>query len=285
MNIITFDIEDWYNHDDYSRDFDWDKHEVRIYEGVDKILSALEDKRIKGTFFCLGWIAEKHPAIIRKISGAGHHIGCHSYQHELATRLTPDKFKADIYKAKSLIEDTCGKEVNAFRVPSFSINNTNLWVFEVLAALGFKYDSSIFPSTHEFGGFPGIKLREPFLIKVGDSIIKEFPVNLKSVFGRKIIYSGGGYFRVVPYSLIYRWTKQTHYTMSYFHPSDFDPGQPHMPQLSLMRQLKNRIGLKYAYAKFKKYLDDFDLIALEYADEIIDWENRKIINYKDLANY
>ena len=157
MRILTFDIEDWYNHDDYSRDFDWDKHEVRIYEGTEKILSVLDERQLKGTFFCVGWIAEHHPKVIQWIAERGHHIGCHSYQHELASRFTREEFKEDTYKAKCLIEDVAGCEVNAFRVPSFSITTNNLWAFDVLAELGFKYDSSIFPSTHEFGGIPSWK--------------------------------------------------------------------------------------------------------------------------------
>lgn len=111
MNILTFDIEDWYNHDDYSQDFEWDKFEVRLYEGVDKILEALDRRHLRGTFFCLGWVAEKHPAIIRRIADGGHQIGCHSYQHQLATRFTPAQFEQDTGKAKKLLEDIAGREV------------------------------------------------------------------------------------------------------------------------------------------------------------------------------
>ena len=132
MNILTFDIEDWYNHDDYSQDFEWDKFEVRLYEGVDKILEALDRRHLRGTFFCLGWVAEKHPAIIRRIADGGLQIGCHSYQHQLATRFTPAQFEQDTGKAKKLLEDIAGREVNAYRVPSFSITRNNLWAFDLL---------------------------------------------------------------------------------------------------------------------------------------------------------
>lgn len=275
MNILTFDIEDWYNHDDYSRDFAWEKHEVRIYEGVDKILSALEEKQLKGTCFCVGWLAEHYPDIIRRLSDAGHQIGCHSYQHELATRFSREEFKADTLKAKQLLEDVCGKEVNAFRVPSFSITKENLWTYEVLAELGFKYDSSVFPSQHEFGGFPNFPIAEPFTIDVNGMEIKEFPISVKQLLGREIIFSGGGYFRVMPYALIKKWTKGSSYLMSYFHPSDFDPEQPDMPQLSKMRQFKNRVGLKGSYRKFQKYINDFDFLNLEEAAAKIDWNKAK----------
>lgn len=272
MNILTFDIEDWYNHDDYSRDFDWEKHEVRIYEGTEKILTALEERGLKGTFFCVGWLAEHHPKVIRWIADAGHHLGCHSYQHELATRFSREEFKEDTYKAKCLIENVTGKEVNAFRVPSFSITKDNLWAFDVLAELGFKYDSSVFPSHHEFGGLPDFP-STPHVIKTTNGDLKEFPISLGKFLGREIVYSGGGYFRVMPYWLLKRMTNEVDYVLSYFHPSDFDPGQPQMPQLPKMRQLKNRVALKGAYCKFKSYIRDYSFISLDEADERVLWEN------------
>ena len=277
MNILSFDIEDWYNHDDYSRDFDWDKHEVRIYEGTEKILNALADRGLKGTFFCVGWIAEHHPQVIKDITAAGHHIGCHSYQHELASRFTPEQFKEDTYKAKCIIEDVAGCEVNAFRVPSFSITTKNLWAFDVLAELGFKYDSSVFPSEHEFGGLPDFP-STPHVIRTKHGDLKEYPISLGRVLGREIVYSGGGYFRVMPWWLLKKMTAESDYVMSYFHPSDFDPGQPKMPQLSFMRQLKNRVALKGAFKKFKKYIDTFDFVNVEESAKCIDYKNCEVID-------
>lgn len=285
MNILTFDIEDWYNHDDYSRDLNWGKHEVRIYTGVEKILSTLERTGCKGTFFCLGWIAEHHPQIIRMIAESGHHIGCHSYQHELATRFTIDEFEEDTYKAKALIEDACGHEVDAYRVPSFSVTRQNLWMFEILARLGFRYDCSVFPSAHEFGGFPRFPVAEPFAIETKHGLLKEFPLNVTRFFGRELVFSGGGYFRVIPYPLIDRLTRKSEYVMSYFHPSDFDPGQPRMPQLSAMRQYKNRVCLKGAYEKFEKYIEQFNFLDLRQADRLIDWSSRPILTPDYFEHY
>lgn len=276
MNILTFDIEDWYNHDDYSRDFAWEKHEVRIYEGTEKILSALERRGQKGTFFCVGWLAEHHPKVIKWIADGEHHLGCHSYQHELASRFTREQFKEDTYKAKCLIEDVAGREVDAFRVPSFSITKDNLWAFDVLTELGFKYDSSVFPSHHEFGGLPDFP-SVPHVIRTQHGDLKEFPISLGKVLGREIVYSGGGYFRVMPYWLLKRMTEKSDYVLSYFHPSDFDPNQPQMPQLPKMRQLKNRVALKGAYKKFVKYISDYEFESVLDADKIIMWENCQIM--------
>lgn len=275
MNILTFDIEDWYNHDDYSRDFAWEKHEVRIYEGTEKILTALDERGLKGTFFCVGWIAEHHPKVIQWIAERGHQLGCHSYQHELATRFTREQFKEDTYKAKCLIEDVACQEVNAFRVPSFSITHDNLWAFDVLAELGFKYDSSVFPSHHEFGGLPDFP-STPHIIKTKYGELKEFPISLGEVLGREIVYSGGGYFRVMPYWLLKRMTQKAKYVLAYFHPSDFDPDQPQMPQLPKMRQFKNRVALKGAYEKYKRYIADFEFVNLLDADARISWDKQRI---------
>lgn len=277
MNILTFDIEDWYNHDDYSRDFDWEKHEVRIYEGTDKILSALEERGLKGTFFCVGWIAEHHPQVIKDIAAAGHHLGCHSYQHELATRFTRQEFREDTYKAKCMIEDVAGVEVDAFRVPSFSITKDNLWTFDVLVELGFKYDSSVFPSHHEFGGLPDFPAK-PHVIKTAHGELKEYPICLGNMLGREIVFSGGGYFRVMPYWLLKRLTTKSDYIMAYFHPCDFDPDQPKMPQLPRMRQFKNRVALKGAYEKFKRYINEYDFLDIETASKRIVWTAIKNID-------
>ncbi len=280
MNILTFDIEDWYNHDDYTQDFEWGKFEVRIYEGVDKILNALSETGQKGTFMCVGWIGEHHPTIIKRIADAGHHIGCHSYQHQLATRFSEKEFKNDTYKAKCILEDVSGQEVITYRVPSFSITKSNLWCFNILSELGFKYDASIFPSHHEFGGIPEFPAF-PTRINTDYGIIKEFPVNLGKVLGREIVYSGGGYFRIMPFKILKMLMKKDEeYVMSYFHPSDFDPGQPNMPQLTLMRQFKNRVALKGAYNKFKKFISNYEFLDILTADSLINWDNTPIINIK-----
>ena len=281
MNILTFDIEDWYNHDDYTQDFAWDKFEVRLYEGVDKILAALDERKIEGTFLCLGWIAEKHPGIIRAISDAGHHIGCHSYQHQLATRFSPEAFRADTYRAKCLLEEAAGQRVDTFRVPSFSITHSNKWAFDTLAELGFAYDCSVFPSRHEFGGIPGFPA-EPAVIETPHVALIEFPVNLGRVCGREIVYAGGGYFRVMPYALLREMARKAPYLMAYFHPSDFDPGQPRMPQLPALRQFKNRVALKGAYGKFRRFIADFDFMNIPAADRAVDWTRCRHIDLSDL---
>jgi len=279
MNILTFDIEDWYNCDFISGDFNWDRYEVRIYEGVERILKELSDRKQKGTFFCLGWIAENHPSIIKRIADEGHHIGCHSYQHELATRFTPLQFKEDTYKSKCLIENVIRKPIDAFRAPGFSITENNTWAFEILSELGFEYDCSAFPSHHDYGGMPNYGKGEPAIISINGCTIKEFPITIHKIAGRRLVFSGGGFFRLFPYSLIKSWSKQSDYLMTYFHPRDFDPDQPMIEYLPMMRKFKSYVGLKSSFKKFQRYLDDFDFVNVEEADKRIDWVRVKTIQF------
>ena len=281
MNILTFDIEDWYNCDFISEDFNWDKYEVRIYKGVERILVELEKRKLKATFFCLGWIAEKHPQVILGIYKAGHHIGCHSYQHELSFRFNQDAFNQDTEKSKKLIEDLIGEKVDAFRAPGFSITENNTWALEVLSELGFEYDCSLFPAAHDYGGFQSYGKAEPTLIQLpNDSQLKEFPINIHSIYNKNLVFSGGGFFRLFPYFLIKKWAKQTPYLMTYFHPRDFDPGQPMLQSLPLMRKFKSYVGLKKSFSKFQHLLDDFDFVDIREADAQIDWGKTRIIKLK-----
>lgn len=278
MNILTFDIEDWYNCDFITPGFNWDKYEVRIYEGVERILQELATRDLKATFFCLGWVAEKHPDVIRRIHAQKHHVGCHSYRHELSFRFDREGFRQDTEKSKKLIEDLIGESVDAFRAPGFSISEQNAWAFEVLAESGFKYDCSIFPAAHDYGGFSSYGKAEPAILKLNNGTqLKEFPVNIQDVLGKKIVFSGGGYFRFIPYRLIKYWASRSSYLMTYFHARDFDPGQPMIDSLPLIRKFKSYVGLSRAFAKFQKLLKDFEFVNVKKANELIDWKISRVI--------
>jgi len=283
MNILTFDIEDWYNCDFENQDFNWDKSEVRIYDNVDRILDELAKHKIVATFFCLGWLAEKHPKVIQKIHAQGHQIGCHSYQHELSFRFDKEAFKADTLKSKDLLEAVIGEPIYSFRAPGFSISEQNIWALEVIAELGFKYDCSLFPAAHDYGGFKSYGVAEPAILKLPNGmLLKEFPMSVKNLYGKKIIFSGGGFFRLFPYFLIKYWSKQSSYLMTYFHPRDFDPDQPMIETLPINRKFKSYVGLKRAFSKFQKLLKDFEFTGIQEADKKIDWKSTRII---DLSNY
>ena len=278
MNILTFDIEDWYNCDFITPDYNWEKYEVRIHSGVDRILQELSDRNIKATFFCLGWIAEKYPEVVRDIFKNGHQIGCHSYQHDLLVNFDREAFKHDTIRSKGLIEELIGESITSYRAPGFSVSEANSWVFEVLTELDFEYDCSIFPASHDYGGFLNYGNADPAILRLPNGTsIKEFPVNVKSIFSKSFVFSGGGYFRFFPYWLIRRWAKQAPYLMTYFHPRDFDPGQPVIKSLPIMRKYKSYVGLGAAFSKFQDFLNDFEFVNIAEADKSVDWENARML--------
>ena len=280
MNILTFDIEDWYNCDFISEDFEWEKWEYRVDIALIPLLDELDKRKLKGTFFCLGWLAEKHPDIIKEINRRGHQIGCHSYQHELATRFTPEQFIEDTMKAKDLIESVIGKSIDSFRAPGFSITEENSWTVDKLVEMGFKYDCTVFPARHDYGGMPNYGKGEPAILRTkAGNMIKEFPINIHTVMGKHIVFTGGGFFGFFPYFMIRRWGRMSRdYMMTYFHPRDFDAGQPMVKGLPLKRKFKSYVGIKGNFKKWKKFLDDFEFVNLEEADKIINWNNVKIVD-------
>lgn len=279
MKIITFDIEEWFHSDFISDPSTWHNYEVRIHRATDKILQILDDRKIKATFFILGWISEKYPEVIKKIHSAGQEIACHSQMHDLVYRMDPEAFRNDTYRSIKLLEDITGEKINTYRAPGFSLTEKTPWAFEILAELGIEYDCSILPSNnHDYGGFPSFGECLPSIIEINGYTIKEFPINTVSIMGKQIIFSGGGFFRLFPYFLIQKWTKQSDYVISYFHPRDFDFEQPMLPQLPLIRKFKSYVGLKKAYPKLVRWLSDFDMMSVGEASQLIDWSIAKRIS-------
>ena len=280
MNILTFDIEDWFHilDNDATKTADnWKDYEVRIHKNVDRILSFLKDRNQKATFFCLGWVAEKYPEVVRKINNCGHEIGSHTHLHQLVYEQTPVSFKKDVEQSVKKLEDITGKKVKYFRAPGFSITEKNPWAFEVLSELGIEVDSSIFPAGRAHGGFPSFGTAQPSLLMYKGIQLKEFPINTVSVLGKEIVFSGGGYFRLFPYFLINHWSKKSDYVMTYFHPRDFDNNQPMIPGLSRFRKFKTYVGLNHAENKFNKWLDNYNFMDIKTAAELIDWNKVKKI--------
>ena len=278
MNILTFDIEDWYNCDFISEDFAWDKFDYLVDKAFLPVLDEMDRRGLKSTCFCLGWLAEKHPDLIREIARRGHQIGCHSYQHELAFRFTREQFVADTLKAKHLLEDVTGTPVEVFRAPGFSITERNTWALDCLVEMGFKYDCSVFPAAHDYGGMPHYGASEPtVLVTPAGNRIKEFPVNVHPFLGRNIVFSGGGFFRFFPYPLIRKWAKASSYMMTYFHPREFDPSTPKVKSLPLMRQFKTYVNVRGNMKKWQKLVTDFEFVNVREADALIDWSSQRVI--------
>lgn len=278
MNILTFDIEDWYNSDFISEDFEWDKFEYYVDKAIMPVLDEMDRRGLKSTCFCLGWLAEKHPEIIKEIAKRGHQIGCHSYQHELSFRFTPEQFKEDTIKAKKLLEDVTGQAVDVFRAPAFSITEKNPWAIDCLVEMGFKYDCSVFPAAHDYGGMPHYGASEPTILKTKKgNTIKEFPINVHNVLGKNIVFSGGGFFRFFPYWLVKKWARESPYMMTYFHPREFDPNSPKVKSLPLKRKFKTYVNVAGNFEKWQQLMTDFGFVNVAEADKLIDWAEVRTI--------
>ncbi|MBX2976375.1 MAG: polysaccharide deacetylase family protein [Ignavibacteriaceae bacterium] len=280
MKILTVDLEDWFHILDFTETeeiFKWGEFETRIDEGLDYILSALSDTGYRATFFVLGWIAEKHPHVIKKILAAGYEIGNHSYSHLLIYKYKKEIVKQDILKSNKLLQDITGERIKYFRAPGFSIKRDTNWFFDLLSEMEIQIDSSIFPTSRGHGGYDGFSSTLPCKITMGGSIIKEFPINTFSLLRKNIVFSGGGYFRLLPYSIQKFLYKKSDYVMTYFHPRDFDYGQPILENLTQYRKFKSYVGLKNSRNKFEKLLHDFEFIDIKTANEQIDWDNAKTI--------
>lgn len=275
MNILTFDVEEWFHLLDFDAtrtEAEWGKYEVRIHENVERVFRILEDTNTKATFFIIGWIAKTYPELVRKIAEK-YQIGSHTMTHQLVWQQIREDFKENVSSSIKLLEDITGKKVECFRAPGFSIRESEAWAFETLAELGIKYDSSVFPAPASHGGMPSYGAAVPSIVEVGGVQMKEFPIPYHSFAGRHIVFNGGGYFRLMPYGIISKWTKQCdNYCLSYIHPRDLDAGQPMLEGLPVTRKFKSYVGLKGAENKLRKYLTEFEFTDIATAEKQIDWE-------------
>ena len=279
MRILTFDIEEWFHlldHPATKTEKEWVNYEIRIHENMETIFNILDMYKVSASFFVVGWIAEKYPEVVREINERGYQIGSHTHTHQLAYEQDRKTFYSDVEKSIKTIEDCIGKKVELFRAPGFSISENNKWAFEALHELGITTDSSVFPIKHGHGGLKCYPSAEPSLLKYNGVTLKEFPVNVHSIMNKPMVFSGGGYFRLLPYSMIKRATVKSDYVMSYFHPRDFDYEQPLITDLSSIRRFKSYVGLKSCKPKLEKWLGDFNFMDIATANEQINWDVKKI---------
>jgi len=279
MNILTFDIEDWWIYDHYKigEKKDW---LPRLDNYLAKILDILDQQKIKATFFILGENAKLYPNVVSLIASKGHHIACHSLSHKFwNNKTTLKEFVKDTRQALDIIENITGQKVNAYRAPAFSITEKNSWILSVLAEQGIKYDCSIFPSMRSIGGFPSYETKLPAIVEINGTTIKEFPIATAKLWRKEVVYSGGGYFRLFPYWKIKSLTMNSDYLMTYFHIKDFDKEQVKCyksleNESALSRYIKNYYGLNDSFNKFYKFITDFNFLSVEQADNLIDWRKQ-----------
>lgn len=282
MNILTFDIEEWYIEKVYGGDSK--KRYSEFDRLLNRILNLLDEHNLSATFFCLGRIASDFPHVVRTIAQRGHEIGSHSHMHRWVNKMTPDEFQADTAAAVSAIEDVTGQKVVSFRAPAFSIGEHCKWAIDILAANGIENDASIFPGVRDFGGFPAFTEQKPCIIEYNGCQIKEFPIPLYKLplIGTEIAYSGGGYFRLLPLSLAKSQISKSDYSMCYFHIEDLLPekaqlktreeyeryfNEPGPLYKRLARYFKANVGRSLSIVKFENLLAEFNFCSIsEYKD-------------------
>lgn len=260
-NALTIDVEDYFQVSafaPYIARADWEQRECRVERNVDRILSLLDEHDTEATFFTLGWIAERYPQLVRRIASQGHEIASHGYGHERASDLDRMGFRADIERAKGVLEDLAGTEVTGYRAPSFSIGPGNLWALDSLARAGHRYSSSIYPIRHDHYGMPDAPR---FAHQAADGLI-EIPITTLRLFNRNLPSSGGGYFRLLPYALS-RWMlrrvnaadKQS--AVFYFHPWEIDPGQPRIAGIDRKTRFRHYVNIHRMDRRLQSLLGDF----------------------------
>lgn len=267
VNALSIDVEDYYqvaafsqhvNYDDWN---DWNARNPRVVYNTNKILDIFDKHNVKGTFFVLGWVAERYPQLVKEIERRGHEIGCHGYSHRLIYKQTREVFRQETLRAMGFLQDLAQTSVEGYRAASFSICRQSEWALDILHEAGFKYDSSIFPIRHDVYGMPEAP-RIPYRINTrrGGELV-EFPMTTRRVMGWQMPVSGGGYFRLYPYCLT-RYALQAINSqdeipfMFYLHPWEVDPDQPRIPA-GLLSRFRHYNNLSRCQSRLEKLLGDF----------------------------
>lgn len=262
-NAMTIDVEDYFQVSAFASHIsrnNWDTQECRIERNVNLILDMLSEHNTKATFFTLGWVAERYPNIVKRIVNEGHELASHGYAHLRASDQTPQEFHEDISHAKKILEDIGGVEVRGYRAPSFSIGSKNLWALDTLQETGHLYSSSIYPIEHDHYGMPDAP-RFAFKASRNQGLL-EIPATTIHLFNRNFPASGGGYFRLLPYS-ISRWSIQRvneqdkQPCVFYFHPWEIDPEQPRQHGIGMKTKFRHYVNLSAMEKKIKFLLQDF----------------------------
>jgi polysaccharide deacetylase family protein (PEP-CTERM system associated) len=257
-NGLSVDVEDWFQvgafENTISRD-DWESLEHRVEANTDRVLALFEAGGVKATFFTLGWVAERHPALIRRIAEAGHEVASHGWDHRRVFTMGPEQFRADLAAARKALEDAAGVAVTGYRAPSFSIDTRTPWAHEVLADEGYLYSSSIAPIRHDHYGWPDAP-RGAHQPVCGSALI-ELPITLARFMGKEVT-AGGGFFRLLPSGVTHRAVREANRldraAIFYFHPWEIDPGQPRVTQAPFKSRLRHYSRLGAMAGKLEKLI-------------------------------
>lgn len=261
LNAMTVDVEDYFHVSAFEKVIkpsDWDSLSIRVEDNTNRLLDLFQRKNVKCTFFTLGWVAKKCPDLIRRIVNDGHELASHGLSHKRATLMSRGEFRADLLDSKTILEQVSGAKVIGYRAPSFSVNETNTWVYEELQQAGFVYSSSTYPIQHDLYGvpdWPRFKHQRP------EGII-EIPVPTINSRDTNIGIGGGGFFRLYPYWLSSRRIKrflneETQPYSFYFHPWEIDPQQPRVKGASMRSKIRHYINLSKMEGKLERLTNDF----------------------------
>ncbi len=290
-HAMTVDVEDYFHVAAFAKVIkpsDWHQWPSRVEANTDKLLQLFADHNLKITFFVLGWVAERHPQLVKRICAQGHELASHGYSHQLVYQQTPEVFRSETAKSKQILEDLAQQPVTGYRAASYSITRKSLWALDVLAELGFTWDSSIFPTRHDNYGIPGSP-EEPYtLITSSGARLTEFPLTTAKVLGQSIPAAGGGYFRQYPYALS-RWLfkrasqNQTRPQIFYLHPWEIDPGQPRVPNASWFSNFRHYTNLKRCLPRLEQLLADFQFGTMSASLGSV--EIRKTLDLRELDKH
>lgn len=264
VNAMTVDVEDYFHVSAFAgvvRMEDWDRHESRVGRNTRRLLGIFAEAGVRATFFVLGWVARRHPELIREIDAAGHEVACHGLTHQLVYNQTPELFRQETRESKAILEDIVQKPVSGYRAASYSITARSLWALDILAELGFRYDSSVFPVRHDRYGIPGARC-EPYLhrTEAGREIV-EFPLTTWDIARYRLPVAGGGYFRLFPYWLTRHAFMQINGRerrpfIFYLHPWEIDPDQPRI-RAGWLSRFRHYNNLRRCEARLDRLLGDF----------------------------
>lgn len=274
-NAMTVDVEDYFQVSAFEAHVErdaWERTPTRVEQNMERILALFDEHNVKATFFTLGWIAERHPGIVRDIVSNGHELASHGWHHTRVSTQSPDEFRQDVVRTKALLEDTGGVAVQGYRAASYSIGAENLWALDVLADEGYTYSSSIAPIRHDLYGMPDAPR---FSFRAANGRLTEIPVSTVNLFGRNINCGGGGWFRLFPYGFS-RWalrrvnTVDEESTHFYFHPWEVDPEQPRVPDVGFKTRFRHYLNLSRMESRLHRLLGDFhwDRMDRVFADAI-----------------
>lgn len=259
---MTVDVEDYFQVQAFENAIarsNWENMPRRVEANTERILGKFAETGLRATFFSLGWIAERHPTLIRRIVSEGHELASHGYDHVRADRLGERAFRADVRRSRLLLEDIAGVSVRGYRAPTFSIGRRNMWAFTALEAEGYAYSSSIYPVRHDLYGMFDAP-RFPF--RPTDGALWELPMTTLALGQYNLPWSGGGYFRLLPY-FVYRHglrrtlLREQRPAIFYFHPWEIDPNQPRITRCSTVSRVRHRLNLSSMEGRLSRLLRDF----------------------------